>query len=495
MRTEAYLAIPSKAKLIIFEEQSLRQVALDYKNEWYLGRRTPQNNPDIELMSPIASRQHGRFVHVDQEWYYLDMGSYNGTYYNGTMIETDREGRRVAKRLSNGDVLRIDAGNLNTPDGRGVWIMFSTEQMSDCWRTLALRNQTVWSIGRSPENDIVINRPYISAKHAELYCVNGEFCIADCNSTSGTWVNGMQIQSAVRLKEKDRISLCNWNGVLIGNYLLYNDVEMRAVSNLGSKVAIRANIASKKVPNMNGHGLKELIRDVNLEVKEGNLVALLGGSGAGKTTVMNCLNGMETSGVEGQIYFYGEDLMANFARLKVVIGSVPQENVFREMLTVEEELMQAAMLKLPPDTSRKEMKQRVAQVLEQLNLTSKRKTVIRKCSGGEQKRVNIAKELVSDKLLLCLDEPDAGLDPFSKKELFTILQSLAHDSGKSILVIIHDVSDIDMFDQVIMMVKVDDVGRLAFSGSPQEAYDYFGTSMKEAYQLIAKDPMKYIQRN
>ena len=108
--------------------------------------------------------------------------------------------------------------------------------------------------------------------------------------------------------------------------------------------------------------------------------------------------------------------------------------------------------------------------------------------------MNIGVELVADREFLCLDEPDAGLDPLAKKELFLTLRKLAHEKGKSILVIIHDVSEIDLFDQIIMMAKVDGVCRLAFSGSPAHAREYFGVKdLSEAYAVISRDPAQYIR--
>ena len=89
---------------------------------------------------------------------------------------------------------------------------------------------------------------------------------------------------------------------------------------------------------------------------------------------------------------------------------------------------------------------------------------IAKCSGGEKRRVSIGMELVADKQFLCLDEPEANLDPGNKRNLFETLRNLAHSEGKLILSIIHDVSDIDLFDKIIIMNKVDNVGRLAFFG-------------------------------
>ncbi len=257
---------------------------------------------------------------------------------------------------------------------------------------------------------------------------------------------------------------------------------------------LRADIRSKSVNNKNGPGKKVLIRDIQVEVKVGSLVALLGSSGAGKTTLMNCLNGSDQDMVDGTVYFMDKDLFPNFDRLKFYIGSVPQENRIHMQLSVEEEFREAAQLRLPSTTTDEEIEQRVNRTLELLNLTQVRGSKNQQLSGGEKKRVNIGIELVADRKLLCLDEPDAGLDPESKKELFTILRNLAHKNGKGILVIIHDVSEIDLFDQVIMLTKVDNVGRLAFSGPPAEALEHFGvTNLKDVYSKIKENPGLYIK--
>ena len=101
------------------------------------------------------------------------------------------------------------------------------------------------------------------------------------------------------------------------------------------------------------------------------------------------LNGMEVKGVEGEILFYGEDLIENFDRLKYLIGSVPQKAVLHPMLTVQEELKEAAILRLPNDITPQEVNRYVDRTIHQLGLDSKRLTKIQKCSGGEQQRVNI----------------------------------------------------------------------------------------------------------
>ena len=261
------------------------------------------------------------------------------------------------------------------------------------------------------------------------------------------------------------------------------------------ELVLDADIRSKTVSDHESGGKKELIRDVRVQVLKGDLVALLGGSGAGKTTVMNCINGVDQSGVSGKISFCGQNLYEKFDQLKSRIGNVPQQIELHTMLSVEEELKEAALIRLPASTKRKEIKRRVDEAIHTLKLDAVRKSKIAKLSGGEQKRVNIGVELVADRMLLCLDEPDAGLDPASKRELFLILRDLAKKRDKSMIVIIHDIAEIALFDKVIMMAKVHNVGRLAFCGTPEKAKQHFGVEdLRDAYVKLAQAPEEYIAK-
>ena len=258
-------------------------------------------------------------------------------------------------------------------------------------------------------------------------------------------------------------------------------------------VVLRADIDCKRVKNYSGGGMKELIRDIHLEIREGTLVALLGTAGAGKSTLMNCLNGMDLIGLQGQVLYRGVDLLQQFDRMKALIGSVPQKKIFHPSFTPEQEFRLAARKRLPADTTEEEICRCVDETLEMLSMTGIRSNRNSKLSGGEQTRVNIGIELVADRDLLCLDEPDQGLSPNYKHELFQIMRDLAHVRGKSVLSIIHDVSEIDMFDQVILLAKLDGVGRLAFSGSPEEARQHFGVDIRDVYALLDKDPGRFIK--
>ena len=496
METKMFQSTSSDPCLVVLEHGQVRHYKLEGKKQWTIGRTVTGNIPDIPLSSSIAGRIHGEIALVDNEWFYFDLGSINGTFYNGAKIKKGMNDRVCPVMLKSGDVLRID--NKSKTDPRGVWMLFSTENISGEWLYYSLSGRDTTVIGRDAAKcDLVQPLAYISAQHTKITYVNGEYYVSDCGSTAETWLNGEAVNASICLKEKDRISLCDCHFIYTGNGLVYNKknetgTETRSQGN----IVLTADIQSKKVRNQNGHGEKELIRNVKLEIRSGELIALLGGSGAGKSTLMNCLNGTEQGGVQGVVQFQGEDLYQNYERLKYLVGNVPQKNILHETLSVEEELRNAAMLRLPGDTSWDDIKHRVKKALQVLNLEAKRRAQIKKLSGGEQKRVNIGIELVADRQLLCLDEPDAGLDPLAKKELFMTLRELAHQRGKCILVIIHDVSEIDLFDQIIMMAKVNDVGRLAYSGTPAGAREHFHVdNLTKAYDAIQKEPERYIEVN
>jgi len=374
------------------------------------------------------------------------------------------------------------------------------EEKGHGWDDISLtKRETI--IGRGSDCDIVAGQLGIAAKHARITNENNHFMLTDCNSQAGTYINGNRVSGSVYLHERDQIAVGSNTYIFSQGKLIYSKADdpnyranaLRSMAPVARPVILDADIKTRKVKNNSGAGMKELIRDIRLQVREGSLVALLGTAGAGKSTVMNCMNGMDVQGVEGRVLFRNVDLLRNFDQMKHLIGNVPQKKTFHPYFTPYEEFKQAAILRLPEDTSRKEIKERVNKTLEMLSITGVRKSQNCKLSGGEQTRVNIGIELVADRDLLCLDEPDQGLSPNYKLDLFKIMQDLAHKHCKTVISIIHDVSEIDMFDQVIMLAKAGGVGRLAFSGTPNEARNHFGVEIRDAYALLEREPERYIK--
>lgn len=115
-----------KNMLIIEENNQITEWILDGKEYCMLGRVTPGNEPDIQSFSPIVSRQHGQFIKVNEQWFYTDLGSMNGTFYNGKKIKTGMNGKKKPVMLIDGDELRIDSEYINESDMRHVVIKFRT---------------------------------------------------------------------------------------------------------------------------------------------------------------------------------------------------------------------------------------------------------------------------------------------------------------------------------------------------------------------------------
>ena len=223
---------------------------------------------------------------------------------------------------------------------------------------------------------------------------------------------------------------------------------------------------------------KYLLKDVALDIPNGSMVLLLGGSGAGKTTLVNAIIGYEKA--DATILLNGDDVYRNYGRVKYRIGFVPQQNLIRGKDTLHWTVTDAAEMRMPAATPNRVRRTRVREVLDLLGLSSGRSGLVCKKSGGQLRRISIAMELVADPELFVLDEPDSGLDGVIAREIFEKLREIA-DEGRIVIVITHTPDRvIDLFDKVIVLAKDSGrVGRLAFYGSPEEAFSFFGRDSME----------------
>ncbi len=223
---------------------------------------------------------------------------------------------------------------------------------------------------------------------------------------------------------------------------------------------------------------KYLLRDIHMYIKPGSMVLLLGGSGAGKTTFLNAVNGYERA--NAKVVLNSGDVYADYKKMQYEIGFVPQQDLMRGSDTVLRTLSDAALLRLPIDLPQAQRKKRIMEVMEIFGLEPVAGSLVDKLSGGQRKRLSIAMEFISNPSLFILDEPDSGLDGVMARELFERLRAIA-DQGKIIIVITHTPDRvIDLFDNVIVLAKdANRTGRLAYYGSIDDARGFFGKQRME----------------
>ncbi len=221
-----------------------------------------------------------------------------------------------------------------------------------------------------------------------------------------------------------------------------------------------------------------------MTARPGTLTAIIGGSGAGKSTLARLIAGY-TSPSSGTVTFEGHNIHTGYASLRSRIGMVPQDDVVHRRLTVNQALSYAAELRLPPDTTKADRAQVIAQVLDELGLTQHADTRVDQLSGGQRKRASVALELLTGPSLLILDEPTSGLDPALDLQVMTMLRQLA-DAGRVVLVVTHSLTYLDVCDQVLLMAPG---GKTAFLGPPDEVGAAMGTTnWAHIFAKVGADP-------
>lgn len=217
---------------------------------------------------------------------------------------------------------------------------------------------------------------------------------------------------------------------------------------------------------------KILLRDIHMSIPQGHMVLLLGGSGAGKTTYLNAINGYEKA--DAEVMLNGSNMYKQYKKMQYEVGFVPQSEMMRGKDTVLYTLLDAAKLRLPKDVSARQRRERVNEVMNIFGLQPVKNNLVEKLSGGQKKRLSISMEFISNPSLFILDEPDSGLDGVMARELFVQLRKIA-DTGKIIIVITHTPDRvIDLFDDVIVLAKDSArTGRLAYYGSIEDARAFF----------------------
>ncbi|MDA9826241.1 LPS export ABC transporter ATP-binding protein [Porticoccaceae bacterium] len=187
------------------------------------------------------------------------------------------------------------------------------------------------------------------------------------------------------------------------------------------------------------YGKRPVVKDVSLSVKQGEIVGLLGPNGAGKTTCFYMIIGLVVQD-GGTVTINGQDITAlpMHGRARRGLGYLPQEpSIFRK-LSVEDNIL--AILETRPELSRQQRRQRLEDLLHEFHISHLAKNTGMSLSGGERRRVEIARALAANPQFILLDEPFAGVDPISVNDIKNIIRHL-RDSGIGVLITDHNVRE------------------------------------------------------
>jgi ABC-type multidrug transport system ATPase subunit len=470
---------------------------LDSGSSYRIGR---DPEADIHVDDPRVSWNHAVLQHQDGGWVLDDPGSTNGSFLNGERVRHVPVTGECSVRLghpADGPQLRCTAigaaqrpGTVRVQAPAARWAVEQApvvpEQRAPAaagappprrdgsYRSpSAVMPMPVRSlrIGRASDNDVVVADLGVSRHHAELRRTSrGEYEIVDLDSHNGTFLNGQRIKVAP-VTETDII------GVGPATFQRVGD-QLQEFLDTGD-ISLSARELTFRLP-----GGRVLLDHVTFPLGERCLLGVIGPSGAGKSTLLGALTGVAPA-TEGSVLYDGRDLYKSYAELRHRIGLVPQENILHTQLSVRRALEFAAELRFPRDTSKQERKRRIDEVLGELALTAHADTRISALSGGQQKRVNVALELLTKPSLLYLDEPTSGLDPGLDKSVMEQMQKLAHD-GRTVIVVTHSVANLNLCDRLLVLVPG---GKIAFFGPPADGLRHFGKAdWAEVFQMFEAQP-------
>ena len=215
-------------------------------------------------------------------------------------------------------------------------------------------------------------------------------------------------------------------------------------------------------------GDNEVLKDIDIEIQDGEVVSLIGSSGSGKSTLLRCINLLETP-TSGEIYIDGANILdksVDLNKLRQNVGMVFQQfNLFPNMSVIEN-------IKLAPKKIRKMSDEKATKMamklLRDVGLADKADAMPKQLSGGQKQRVAIARALAMEPKIMLFDEPTSALDPEMIGEVLDVISKVAK-KGITMIIVTHEMNFArDISDRILFLDK----GRIIENGTPEEVMDH-----------------------
>lgn len=226
-------------------------------------------------------------------------------------------------------------------------------------------------------------------------------------------------------------------------------------------------------------GSLKAVSDLSFRVKEGELFAFLGLNGAGKSTTISIMCG-QLSKDSGKIVINGTDLDSGTDEIKGAIGVVFQNSVLDKALSVYDNLASRAALY---GITGKAFKQRLSELSEMLEFADLLKRPVGKLSGGQRRRIDIARALLHKPKILILDEPTTGLDPQTRRKVKEVTDKLRHEDGMTVFLTTHYMEEAADADYVVILES----GKIAAEGTPLELKNKYSGDFITLYNIAKTD--------
>lgn len=421
---------------------------------------------NIVINNPNVSSNHAKFIIKDKTVTLEDTNSTNGTFVNGERITSKVVTKDDQITLSRNYSFQWKSLEPFLKIALGERISPTKERL----KTRIAKEKDVITIGRTRENDLVINNIKVSRQHARLEKLGNDWFIKDLDSSNGTFVNGKKI---------NRERIIQGMVVTIGGVPLNLERLFSEKKEISENIQISTNNLTFRVKD------KLIVDNIGLTIMPGEFVGLIGPSGAGKTSLMMMMNGVVRPS-EGDVFINSQSLYSNFDSFKGQIGYVPQDDIIHRELKVQESFYYTGKLRLD-NYSDEDINTQVDTVLDTLGLDETRNTLIgsaekKGISGGQRKRVNLGQELLTEPSVLFLDEPTSGLDPKTDLDVMNLLKGIAA-KGKIVILTTHNITK-DNFDILSHLIVLTKGGKLAYFGKANKAVEYFGVD--KPYEIFEK---------
>ena len=434
-----------------------RLVNPDPSKPFTIGRKSDNV---LQFDNLMVSRYHAVLNFADGKWILQSLTQNSITMLNGKDVKS--------AVLSDGDVILIGPRQLRaTLRGTDLTLLVMERETESDMQTVSLTAE--WK-------DVVI--PGISAGAKARICTERS---KNASGDSREKVNENRRENRVATAEiKFAKAIVDESGKRIRTITLQNGSANRFES---AFVGFRNNdllIEAKETgfdvfaQNVNVFaGKKQLLKGIDFELPAGEILAIIGRSGQGKSSLLKLIQGINSCDKQSVVRIGGVDYRKSEIRRRIAI--LPQDPPLRPELTVEETILDGARSSMDFKVHKADAHTRLEKFCELFGLSARKKNLVKTLSGGEMRRVALARELMGNPGLVILDEPLSGLDPYNSRILCTHLKQLAF-LGHTIILTTHSYEALQIANKVLVLHQ----GEEAFFGTVQAAYSHFNTNDPQA---------------